>query len=470
MRPPCASRRRLSLILPPLAVLSGCATYSPLPLPARPDLAPGMPLTVDTQALGLPKLRAYTFDTSHGLDMTEVAILAAVNNADLKAKRRQRGVARAQLFAASLLPDPQLSGGVDYPMGSGGGLSNAFNLGLSYGIRELILRDTRIAAARSGAQQVDLDVLWQEWQTVQKARLLYVKALSQALRLKLLQEVQRLYTKRYAQSSAALKQGNLTLDVVGTDLTAVLDADTKLSQTERDLNQTHHALNALLGLTPSLQLPLRRLPRAPARISWASYEAALGTLQRRRPDLLALRAGYRSQEAKVHRAVLGQFPSLSVGINRARDTSAVNTAGWGITLNLPLFDGNRGQIAVQRATRDQLRQEYQARLDQTAVDADRIRQEQVLIERQVRRIQAHLPELERMVKSAARAYETRSIEALTYLNMRNTLVSKKIELVDLEESLWRATITLDTLLGWPVPEDRGRKTEGRRWPTGASVE
>jgi outer membrane protein TolC len=447
-----------------LVILSSCTTYSPLPLATRPDLSKSPPLTIDARALGLPQPRAYRFDTLHGLDMTEIAILAALNNPDLKTERRKAGVARAQVFAASLLPDPQLSGGLDYPMASGVGLSNAFNVGLSYGIRELILRDTNIAAARSGAQQVDLDVLWQEWQTVQKARLLYVKVLSASQRLKLLQELHRLYAKRYAESSAALKQGNLTLEVVGTDLSALLDADTKLSQAERDLNQAKHDLDALLGLAPSVKLDLRPLPPPPARMSKARYEVALGTVQRRRPDLLALQEGYQSQEAKVRGAVLGQFPSLSIGFNRARDTSAINSEGWGITLNLPLFDRSRGAIAVQRATREQLRQEYQARLDQTAGEADRIRGDQVLIERQVRRLREHLPELERMVRKAGQAYEARSIDALTYLNMRNTLVSKQIELVNLEEAMWQDRIALDTLLGWPASEGRGRKTEDRRRP------
>jgi len=458
--------RRLSLSLPALVILSGCATYSPLPLATRPDLAEGLPLTIDAHALGLPRPGAYRFDTVHGLDITEVAILAALNNPGLKAERRKVGVARAQVFAARLLPDPELSGGLDYPMASGVGLSNAFIVGLRYGIRELILRDTNITAARSGAQQVDLDVLWREWQTVQKAQLLYVKVLSTSRRLRLLQGLHRLYAKRYAESSAALKQGNLTLEVVGTDLSALLDADTKLSQAERDLNQTRHDLDALLGLAPSVKLDLRPLPPPPARMSKARYEAALGTFRRRRPDLLALQKGYQSQEAKVRGAVLGQFPSLSVGFNRARDTSAINSEGWGITLNLPLFDRNRGAIAVQRATREQLRQEYKARLDQTAGEADRIRRDQVLIERQVRRLREHLPELERMVRKAGQAYEARSIDALTYLNMRNTLASKQIELVDLEEAMWKDQIALDTLLG--VPEVRRQKAEDTKQRTESS--
>jgi hypothetical protein len=41
--------------------------------------------------------------------MDEVAMIAVVNNPDLKATRDQVGVAEAQAFAAGLLPNPQFS-------------------------------------------------------------------------------------------------------------------------------------------------------------------------------------------------------------------------------------------------------------------------------------------------------------------------------------------------------------------------
>jgi len=73
-------------------------------------------------------------------------------------------------------------------------------------------------------------------------------------------------------------------------------------------------------------------------------------LAQRRPDLLALQAGYRSQEARVRAAILGQFASITLGITRARDTGSVSTNGFTIGLTLPLFSGNRGEIKIERAT------------------------------------------------------------------------------------------------------------------------
>ena len=82
-----------------------------------------------------------------------------------------------------------------------------------------------------------------------------------------------------------------------------------------------------------------------------------------RPDLQALQAGYRSQEEKFRGAVLAQFPALNVGLTRARDTSGLYSVGFGLTLSLPVFNRNRGNIAIEDATRKKLYDEYQNRLN-----------------------------------------------------------------------------------------------------------
>ena len=60
-----------------------------------------------------------------------------------------------------------------------------------------------------------------------------------------------------------------------------------------------------------------------------------------------------SEASRRRPAILSQFPSVSIGISRARDTSSVDTSGFTIGLTLPLFSGSRGAIAVERTTREQ---------------------------------------------------------------------------------------------------------------------
>jgi outer membrane protein TolC len=448
---------RITALAPALALaLSSCATYAPRPLSQQADLAGRIPMTVPVKALAVPLPDYHRFDPSDGLDMTEVAMLAAVNNPGLRVQRSKAALARAQLFAAGLLPDPQISVSTDHPT-SGPATTDAYGLGLNYGLTALITRGAGIDAARATAEQVNLEVLWQEWQVVQKARLLFVQMATQVRKLTLLREMQSLYAERYSQSAKALREGNVTLDVTGTDLTALLDADSRVNQLERDLNKTHHELNGLLGLAPGLALDLSPLRPPPTPADTTDVEV-LKTLPKRRPDLLALQAGYRSQEARVRRAILAQFPSLNVGITRARDTSDVHTIGLGITVDLPVFNANRGKIAVQRATRQQLHQEYQLRLDQAHIQIDLLERQQRLVQQLLQQDDAKLPELTRMVNLAQRAYREGNIGALTFLNMQNTLVSKQLEKLDLGQALWDTHIGIETLLGWSGSEYQAPST------------
>jgi outer membrane protein TolC len=264
----------------------------------------------------------------------------------------------------------------------------------------------------------------------------------------LLHRAQTLYAQRYDRSSMALEAGNLTLDVTGTDLTALLDANTRVSQMDQIVNQTRHDFNLLLGLQPDVNLDLTPLP-VPQPLQRSILQEALTDLPRRRPDLLALQAGYSSQEEKVRRAILFQFPTLSLGPNWGRDTGDVKSVGIGITLNLPVLNANRGQIAIQRATREQLAQAYQARLDQALTQIDLLATRHDLLAQARSTLDQKLPILEQMVAKATRAYEAGNIDSLTYVNLANTLLNQRLEAVDLEQSLWEIRIALDTLLAWP---------------------
>ena len=430
-------------------LLNACAEYRPKPLPEAPNLEQRIPrLKIDVQQLPLPVLRSHPFIPDDGLDMTEAAILAVINNQDLKTHRLQAGIAEAQLFEARLLPDPQASLSAAHPTSGPSPLSDAYGFGFSYDLMALVTRGAGINAARAAARQVDLYILWQEWLIVQQARTLFVQSVEQARKLLLLRQAQTLYAQRYARSYQALEAGNLTLDVTGTDLTALLDANTKASQMEQTVNQTRHAFNLLLGLQPDINLDLTPLPPLQP-LPQTILKGVMADLPKRRPDLLALQAGYSSQEEKVRRAILSQFPSLSLGPNWGRDTGDVKSIGIGITLNLPVLNANRGQIAIQRATREQLAQAYQARLDQALTQIDLLETRHDLLSKAQSALDQKLPILEQMVAKATLAYEAGNIDSLTYVNMSNTLFNQRLEAIDLEQSLWQIRIALDTLMAWP---------------------
>ena len=296
---------RFALILLGVGILlTGCARYTPRPLSATPNLSPPFRLSVGPDRFACPPLKAHPFNAENPLDMVGIAGFAVVNNPDLRATRQKAGVARAQLFDARLLPDPEISVRVDYPTVDRPDVFTAYEYGINYDLGFFVTRRAAIAEVAATVRKVDLDILWQEWQVAQQARILFIRSIYLERKLALLKRIRRLYARRYADSSAALRKGNLTLDVTGTDLTAKIDSATLVNDMEQQLSQTQHELNAILGVWPDAKL--RLLPPGPPQVlEEQDMNRSLIGMRQRRPDLMALKAGYESQEAKVHKAVPG---------------------------------------------------------------------------------------------------------------------------------------------------------------------
>ena len=445
-RQPHRASLRISLLTCAMLVVTGCATYAKLPLGVGHGASGVAQLTAPTSAMPLPGLSTHRFDPSDGLDVTEVAMLAVVNSPELRLKRDALGIARAQAFAAGLLPDPQLALSADFPRQSGGGLTNAYSLGLSEDISALLTRSSRKAAANSQTRQVNLDLLWAEWQTVAQARLLFDQVENLHAQQTRLEQEQVALDAVGGYIRAALKAGNLTYDSASAGLNAEADVHKRLADNAIALHQAESDLHVLLGLAPQAPLNLVGTPYH-ATPTAAELQVALEDLPRRRPDLLALQAGYASQQAKLRSAILAQFPALNIGFNTARDTSAVYTNGLSIGISLPLFDRNRGNIAIERATRLQLHDDYAARVLTTRSDIQRIGSDLTTLDQQIAQLAAHAHELEPARTAAERAWQAGMLDWPTWLAIRSNALTADLDLLATRQERSRQSIALEALLG-----------------------
>lgn len=447
----------LRLIAALSAVLAGCASYQPKPL----DLRPGMPnevsrLSVDAAQMPLPELASHRFDPRDGLDMDEVAMLAVANNPLLKIARDDLGIARAQAFAAGLLPDPQVSLARDFPTNGAAGNTSAFNLGLGYDVSALLLRSAKKGAAEAEQRKVDLNLLWQEWQVVSRARLLFVRNLEEKRLMRVLEETRALFAVRYRHAEQALRDGNATLEAASASLTALQDVERQIGDLARQIKRNRLALDLLLGLAPEVDLQLVGGATPPA-VDAAAMKALLPLLARRRPDLMALQAGYESEEFRFRQAILAQFPALNIGVTRTRDTSNLYTLGFGISLSLPVFNRNRGNVAVEKATRRRLYDEFQQRLNAAASEVYGILEQQALLEKQLAGVNGALIELGQAASGAEGALRAGNLSELNYVNLRAGLLRKRIERITLEQLILEQRIAIQTLIGSDLPV----KTENR---------
>lgn len=444
-------KRRLTLTAACFASLAGCTTYQSLPLQSKPQFTTEVShLIVRSERMPLPELASHRFDPRDRLDMTEVAMLAVVNNPQLKVARDEAGVAHAQAFAAGLLPDPQLSLTRDFPTNGTSGNTSAFNLGLSYDVNALLTHAAVAGAAQAAERQTDLNLLWQEWQVVGQARLLFTRSLGQQQLLTVLQKERALLFSRYQRTQTALVQGNITLDATNADLAMLQTLDTSINDLSRQINSNLHDLNALLGLAPNVHLHLVGDAQLPS-LDEARINSDIEKIGERRPDLLALQAGYESQEQRFRQSVLAQFPALNVGLTRARDTSGLYTQGFGITLSLPIFNRNRGNIAIEQATRQRLHDEYQMRINSAAADIARILEDQKLLEKQLQSVEYGVDVLSHAADNAQTAFDAGNIDMLAYTNLRTAWLAKQAEAITLQQTLLEQRVALLTIIGGELP-------------------
>ncbi|HEY2257233.1 MAG TPA: TolC family protein [Variovorax sp.] len=440
-----------------LLALTGCQAYSPQPLDrAEPRWTPVERLVVDPQSIRLPAAAtatAHVFDPSQGLDAIDVETLAVVNNPDLKLARADLKIGRAQAFAAGLLPDPQVALSAEDAHPSQTGIVRAFNAGIAFDIGALVARSSKQAAANSDVEKTDMALLWQEWQVASQAHQLFVKQRSLMQLRDAMQQMFTLQVRRVDAARQALDQGNLTADALGPYLLSREDWRKQLADTDRQLNQTQHDLAALLGLAPDIVLDLKGPADAPP-IDQAEVARRLARLADYRPDLVALEAGYAGQEQKFRAAILAQFPAITIGPTRLRDNTGVYSTGFAASLNLPIFSANRGNIAIERATRERLRQEYDNRLRAAYADVDRLLSDERLLEAQWKTSIATLPELERTADEARAALAAHQITIVSYVDLESAVAARRIEILGLQQSAWMQRVALTALLGDEIPGHR----------------
>ena len=431
--------RRLTLLLcfglPACACgLSGCAAVPPLDLPGQDGLAPDV-----------EQLRHEGLASPMRLDLRAVALLVVQNNPDLRAVRAQAGVAQAQVLQAGILPNPALTGSF-LPLLAGFGSTPAWNAGISQDIRSLITLHARRQAARAGAAQLDAQILWQEWQVVGHAWLLTVQLIEGERMHRLLEQARSLYAQRDAASEQAMLAGNATLSGVAPDRAALQAANAQLRELEQRLLQRRHELAALIGLVPDAALPLDAALSIPNEDS-RTIEAMLPTLAQRRPDLVALRLGYRAQDARLRAAMLSRFPNLVFGLTGGSDNSNVRNIGPQVTMELPIFDRNQGNIAIEQATRRQLQAEYAARLAASVGQIRAMLSEQALLRRQIGTLRRELGQATREAAAAAHAFAAGDLDERSAIDLIATGSDRKVELVAIEQSVLEQQVAIASLLG-----------------------
>lgn len=433
-----------------MTAIGGCESYRPLPLPAHARLEHRIEDLVHTVPAPMPGAEPTVINVSEPLTVDEIGLLAILNDPDLRTERGEYDLAKAELEQSKVLPNPSVTLGYAALLG-GPGTTGALTASLTQDVKPLLTYRGRVASARAHVSQVNAELLWREWQVAQKARLLAVDLYWAGVSIGDSEAALATAARMASRVGEEVESGNMSQATLAPLLASKADLEHSVSSLRADQLKNWQQLDALLGLTPDARFAIAR-PQIPA--VPADLDAQIDALADRRPDLIALRLGYRSADEHVRAAILGQFPALMLGGSWNSDTSDVRSGGPTVTFDLPIFDRNQGEIAKTRATRRLLYEQYQSRLDEveSTIEGLRARSEQVSAALANAREDAASAHSQADV--ARRAYDEGTLDQRALSEYETAALQRRLTLYDLERGLAQVRIGLAFELGAGLPRIR----------------
>ena len=306
-------------------------------------------------------------------------------------------------------------------------------------------------SARFTFKQVSAELLWREWQVAQQARVLALDLYWGDASLRASRREAQLLAVEARAARAAAASRSLDLTALSSILAAQATAEQNLASLRLAQLRAWQALNALLGLAPTVRFPIAapHLPPVPSHLA-----PLIATLAERRPDLLALKMGYRSADEDVRTAIIGQFPALVLGAQWDQDNGNVRNGGPAAQLAVPLFDRNQGQVGSTRATRRVLHAQYQARLDAAVGAVNGLSVQIRRLRRDAQQARRAAVDASRLAHAARRAYASGAIDERSLTDYQSAALERRLEANTLESTLAQARIAITLELGLGLPQVR----------------
>jgi outer membrane protein TolC len=409
-----------------------------------------------------PLLAPVPLDLRNGLGPDQAAILAVILSPKLRADRDRRGVAAAQLIQAGILPNPQIAYTRDFVTGgSTAGTVSAYGITGSWEISALISHGAKVEAARANEQAINLDIAWTEWQTAMAAKMALYRVVALEEELSRAKQISSDQQQTVDTLQGAVdRHERSVLDLAAAQASREDARATELTL-EQELARRRLEFKNAIGVLPEANLSIERVIPLPSHLPLPSEGELIADLENRRLDLVGLRQGYQSQEQTVRAAVLAQFPKVVFGFNpHSSDTTNVHTAGFGVTIDLPIFDRNQGNIAIETATRQKLFDEYAARVFEAHSDVATAVADVQSLNRQIAAAEAALPVLQHLVDIAKEASDQGTADILGYFQAKTNLSQKSLQIIKLKQQLVDSRIALELASGRYLPAGNGqRKSE-----------
>jgi outer membrane protein TolC len=314
-------------------------------------------------------------------------------------------------------------------------------------------RPARRAVAEARMATTRAQVALEEWRVAAEVRRARIKVFATEQATRLLEQELALRDEAVTLVRRQKDLGeatDLNVLLIELDRTGV---QRKLRDSTAALERERLALNEIVGVPPTYELPLTDLGKPLEFLIFddLSEDEVDRRLLAARFDLRASASSYQQAEQELRLAIARQFPGVRLGPSFEKDVEGSKGLGIGGSFEIPLFDRNQGEIALKVAARERARAEYAALLHELRARAfearaslERAREEVEVEQRDV------APLIERTEALFEGALRARELTVFEWITARGRALEARGNLLDALVRYTSAVVDLESATGMPL--------------------
>lgn len=375
-----------------------------------------------------------------GVDEEEAIALALWNNAAFQELLTQLGISQAQAIEAGLLTDPQFT--ILFPVGP-----KQMEFTALVALEALYLRPIRVRAAELDLDRTADQMVQGGLNLVRDTRVAYANLLLAQQRASLAHDALDLRTDIADLTERRLRAGDISELESATARTDAIQARVDSSRFDQNVFIAAEQLRALTGLgLIDVDMIAWETPLSPSPID-AHPDDLVHEALAFRPDL---RAAELAIQAAGERAGLERKSCMTIaGILDANEKGIEGfEIGPGLQMTIPVFNGNRGQIALADANLQQAMRAYITVRDRIALEvrtayyqAQQAQLNLAVVEQEL------LPTLDQTVTLARANYERGAVPYFLVLQTTAQYLDARTRHIDLGAEMRRTVAELERSVG-----------------------
>ncbi len=145
--------------------------------------------------------------------------------------------------------------------------------------------------------------------------------------------------------------------------------------------------------------------------------------------------------------MIARFPTVEIGVQVAREVDRVGSAGVSLAFEIPFFDRNQGNIALERARRVQVEAEYDARLLEARAEVVRLVSEIALVDQELKAATDGASAAARIAELSRSAAMSGALTPLVAVDMQERAFSAQLRRLAIEQARAELVVALALTTG-----------------------